>query len=227
MPSLDGEDGNVYSGARSGTTGGIPWDDHIYQSGGAYNDIMHAWDTIGDESCRTAHSGVDAFTCMDRHHVLTNHIETDFLVLQDHWDPNPGHCRSGLTGYAPDFADGSGLIYSCGAAFAPLVPNPFGDLVDAQADDIAFSYGGSSEIGTGVDPSPQPTRFFVGLQCNRHQHLIAQAALATEMQHSILPNQTLGDILIDWTTIFLGSGTWGVYNPLNGWSMVPGSGACP
>ena len=112
-------------------------------------------------------------------------------MRQDHWALNPGHCGSGLTGFEPDFADGSGLIHSCGTAFAPAVPNPFGYLIDAQADDIAFFYAGSSEIGTGVDPSPKPTRFFVGLPSNRHEHLIAQAALATEMQHSIFPNQKI------------------------------------
>lgn len=225
MPSLDGEDGDVYSGVRAGITGLIPWDDHIYQSGGKYNEIMHAWETVGDRSCRAAHIG-DAYTCMDRHHVLANHIETDFLVLQDHWDPNKGHCKPALAGYEPDFADGLGLTHDCGTAFMPAVANTFGDMVDAQADDIAFSYG-SSEIATGIDPSLQPSRFFVGLQCNRHEHLIAPVALATEIQHAIFGTYTLGDILTDWVDNFMGSGAWGVYNPLNGWSMVPFSGACP
>ncbi|MEL6345760.1 MAG: hypothetical protein AAFV53_21805 [Myxococcota bacterium] len=159
--------------------------------------------------------------CYDRHYLLANHISTDFFVIQDQWDPNPGHCRSSLAEHLPRYRDPTTpLTYDCGTYGDPSVANDFGDQIDDQAMQIAALYG-NSQIGLGLDPSDTPTRFFVSTECNAHVLLLSSTSLDVTLEHTTAPDRTVGGLLEMWSTTMMGSGTWAQINPRNGYETDP------
>jgi hypothetical protein len=142
---------------------------------------------------------------MDRHHVLGNHMTTSAYVIQDHWDPNPGHCAAG-NGYVPDFSKENtpSITHDCGLVGDTTVFNEFGDLVDQQALDIAVRGPTLSELATGLDSSgPVPTRYFVSTLCGDHE-LLTNDFITDVLflrYRGVTPfdsNHTIGDTLSDW-----------------------------
>ncbi len=219
MPSLDIESLDYWDGVRVDPVAPVDWSDSLYQSSGGYYDLfVNRYQAKLDKSCEETH-GTNHALCLDWHHVLGHHISTAFFVLQDIWDPNPGHCDGASNTFEPDYSQepATDHVHSCGTPGSAI--GAYGDLVNDQA--FAIAQGGGISADDTSAGFQSPARHFFLSKCSTHEQIKkADSMLSIIVQGTGGSQVTLDSAISQWSNGLTGT-LAGVYG--NSYNQV----SCP
>lgn len=163
--------GHAYSGEWSGTSTNanqtFSYNGEAFHTSGIFATQYTAWGVPLDSSCVQAHA-TDGTTwkCVDRHHVLFNHVSTPFFLKQDLSDPNAEHLNGGA---------GHNVLWGTSCVGGPCPPVLTGDefalRIGAQARTLIELSSSHSELATGADPGGGGFPTFYGwiTNCGSHE----------------------------------------------------------
>lgn len=229
---------DAYSDIWSGTTEALLQD--FDYDGSAYFSQdpplePSTWRTAYDASCLAAHTGGEEWKCVDRYHVLMNHISTPFFVREDFTDPNRAHLLDGQ-GHVVLWTDDRNQYAHCPDPTSPclpmLTPEEYRPRVERQAATFLGGFDFRSEMGGGVDQSlggtgDVPTVLLWMPDCNSHAGIFNDAAY----QETVIRTTGFSVSLREWLEEFMHFGRINVLGwRIDGWQDSSGqtmTSICP
>lgn len=181
-----------------------------YSSGGVdvgdfYDGPYREWNVKLDASCLAAHP-IDQWRCVDRFHVLFNHMTTPFFIREDFRDPNGQHNNNPggpeNHGHRLFWADPELRHCADDAATEPCQPvlsqAAFRVRVEEQAKQLELDFATRSELALGGGTIP--TRYVWLPDCGEHSgafddHQFFNVRLDSNLQGT---QTTMHDFMVDF-----------------------------
>jgi len=154
-PGVDDVYDQVTTGTTVATNNTFTYDGAAHYPTAYIKEQADTWGAILDTSCMTAHAAAgDDWKCIDRGHVMLNHIATPFMFREDFSDPNMEHLNGGSehTVYWGD----EDFYAHCpvGTQCLPILDAAeFRDRLEEQFQAMLDYSQTDSELATGADPS--------------------------------------------------------------------------
>ncbi len=154
-PGVDDAYDQVTSGTTVAAGNTFTYDGSVYYPASRLAEQFETWGAVLDSSCMTAHAAAgDDWKCVDRHHVLLNHIAQPFMWREDFTDPNLEHLNGGVAHTVTwgdlDFYAHCPVGTTC---LPQLDPTEYRDRLTEQFTTMLYQSQTDSELATGADPS--------------------------------------------------------------------------
>lgn len=182
---LEDSELDLYDHLFSGTSPEFgAWDAEPYYTGSEYAQNYasflasptDSFAAILEASCIAAHAGDDTeWMCLDRTHLLANHLATPVFAREDFSDPNREHTNNG-NGHVAEWGPPGDYPHCAALGGSPCPPllaagdgSPHEQRLAAQATRLLADLRFRSELALGDDPSgPVPTLYLWLPDCVSH-----------------------------------------------------------